>query len=323
MRTIGIFLFLVLPSFFWGEASYHIVCVHIGKSIPSHLELALVQARLFNPNCPIVLLASEKALQDFSSCSGAFLIPLESLPKTPEHEEFRRKLKQKSKLTEGFWSYTIERFLYLYDYMVDCEVNHVFHIENDVLLYEDLGKLLPVFQEYYPGMAATFESESKGIPGFIFINKKESLQKFSALCSYRVFPGMSDMKILALFWKKYQEEIDCLPMIMESYLEDHTAFTSDNLLLRKKKRHSKHIAQFNSIFDGAAIGVFFDGLDPAKVDAPPGYLMKALFNPSDITYQWELDEKGRKVPYAVYGKDRYRINNLHIASKRLERFTSQ
>lgn len=35
-----------------------------------------------------------------------------------------------------------------------------------------------------------------------------------------------------------------------------------------------------------------------------------------------LAEKGRKVPYAIYANKKYRINNLHIHSKRLELFLS-
>lgn len=223
---------------------------------------------------------------------------------------------------EGYLRYTSERFLYLYDYMIAFKAKNVFHIENDVMLYVDLKELFPIFQRFYPGIATTFESEFKCIPGFMFIAQEKSMQKLAAFFAKNASKGLVDMKVLALFWKESQE-IDCLPMIMESYLQEHVPISFNNSLLKKKKRHCNHIEQFGSIFDGAAIGVFFDGLDPTKEDFPPGYLMKTLFDPSLLDYTWVTDEKGRKVPYAIYGDEIYRINNLHIASKRLELFTSQ
>lgn len=69
------------------------------------------------------------------------------------------------------------------------------------------------------------------------------------------------------------------------------------------------------------MGVFLDGLDPEKVIYQPS--CRSFFSPPEIEYKWDLDEKGRRVPLAVYKNEVYFINNLHIASKRLERFTSK
>ena len=316
-------LLVWFPCFLWGNASYCIVCVHIGPRLPSYLEIALDQARLFNPECPIILIANEAALIGFEPRSNVTIIPCESLPLTQEHQEYQKRTKLNDPIREGYRRYTSERFLYLYDYMVAFGTKNIFHIENDVMLYADLGKMLPVFEKFYPGIATTFESEFKCIPGFVFIANEEAMQKLANKFAKKASKAMSDMKLIALFWKNHKEIIDCLPMITERYLLEHTPPSPENRLLRKKQRHCKHIAQFGSIFDGAAIGIFFDGLDPAKGNFPPGYLMKMLFNPSQIDYAWNYDEEGRKVPYAIYENEIYRINNLHIASKRLERFTSQ
>lgn len=325
MRKLCLWLILLLwlPCFLWSEVPYAIVFVHIGKTLPAHLEIALAQARLFNRECPIILIANANALQGFCPSSNTTLVSCESLPLTREHEEFRKRSKLNDQFLEGYWRYTSERFLYLHDYMAAFGAKNIFHIENDVLLYVDLEKLLPVFQAYYPGIATTFESEFKCVPGFVYIANEGAVQKLANSFAQKASKAMTDMKLMAQFWKEHKEDIDCLPMIMESYLLDHIPAGIDNRIWRKKLRHCSNIAQFESIFDGAAIGVFFDGLDPAKGDYHPGYLMKGLFNASWIDYKWEMDENGRKVPYAIYGSEIYRINNLHIASKRLERFTSR
>lgn len=321
--TQWLLLLLCLPCLLWGSVPYSIVCIHIGKTLPSYLEIALAQARLFNPDCPIILIANSNALKGFCSGSSITLVSCESLSVTQEHIEFRKKTKLNDQLSEGYWRYTSERFLYLHDYMAAVGAENVFHIENDVLLYVDLEKLLSVFQQYYPGIATTFESESKCIPGFVYIANEEASRKLAKAFAQKASRAITDMKLMAQFWKEHKEDIDCLPMIMESYILEHTPPSFENRLLKKQLRHCNCIAQFGSIFDGAAIGVFFDGLDPSKGDHPPGYLMKDLFNASYLDYKWSLDENGRKVPFAQYGNEIYRINNLHIASKRLDRFSSK
>ena len=295
---------------------WSIVCVHIGETLPPYLEIALEQARLFNPEASIVLIANAEALESFHSRIDVTAVSCESLPRTQEHEKFLEKMKSAA----GYLRYTSERFLYLYDYMAASGAKDLFHIENDVLLYADLGELLPLFQQYYPGIAATFESPFKCIPGFLFVATPDAMQKLAKHFAAKAPYPMNDMQVIALYWKEHRKEIDCLPMMMERYFLDRMPADVHSRLWEKKQRYSNHIAEFQSIFDGAAIGVFFDGV--AKAGFPPGHLMRALFDPSLITYIWELDAKGRRVPYALYGGEKYRINNLHIASKRLERFLS-
>lgn len=319
MNRFLIFLFLICPYLLWSDTSFCIVFVHIGKQLPPHLEVALTQARTFNPKCPIILIANEDALKDTYIRSDILSISCESLPLTQEHLFFQNKTKLNDQCFGGYQRYTSERFMYLYDFMVFHGIDHVFHIENDVMLYVDLEKLLPIFLKHYHGIATTFESERKGIAGFVFINNASAMQKLAKYFVQTSPKAMNDMMILGAFWKQYKDVIDCLPMIMPSYfISDYQKLGND--LLKRKLQHTKHIAEFESIFDGAAIGVFLDGLNSTTAHFPPGYLMKALFNPSLITYTWKKDEYGRKVPYAQYGNEIYRINNLHIASKRLEGF---
>lgn len=313
-----LFLLFFFSNLLLGATSHCIILVHIGQTLPQGLETALVQARLFNPDCPIVLIANSQALHDFSSSEQITLVPCESLPCTLEHEQFLEQTKFKA----GYMRFTSERFLYLYDYMVAFDVKNVFHIENDVMLYADLGELLPIIQENYMGMATTFESNKRCIPGFVYIPNVDFMQKLAKAFIRQSSKRSSDMNVIGLFWNQHPEEIDCLPMIMNQYLVEQTPVSHENGLLKLMRRHSKHIDAFNSIFDGNAIGVFFDGLHPDKGNFPPGFLMKQLFNASKLSYKWEVDEKGRKVPFAIYGEECFRINNLHIASKRLERFSS-
>ncbi len=322
MKKLYLFLF-ACSSFLEGrENSYSIVYVHIGQTLPSYLKVSLIQTRLFNPEAKLVLIANRTTLNNFDPSLNLTLIPLEDLPKTIEHSTFEKRTKLDTDFEHGYHKYTSERFLVLFDYMVKYHAENVFHIENDVLLYKNLQELLPVFQKYYPAIASTFESEFKCIPGFLFIKNDKSMKQLANYFAIKAHLALSDMKLLALFWKDHEEAIDCLPMIMENYLLEKSPTRFNTNAWKKKQRHCQHIEEFGAIFDGAAIGVYFDGLSPDKGNFPPGHLMKMLFNPSEIDFFWSLDEYSRKIPFARYKEKTYPIVNLHIASKRLENFTS-
>jgi hypothetical protein len=315
MKRKWAFLLFCVFSSLWADP-YEIVFVHIGDSLPPYLEMAISQARLFNEECLITLIASEKALQK-NPCSACIPICYEQLPITPEHREFQKR----TPLREEYMRYTSERFLYLYDYMKACNKKNVFHLENDVLLYVDLKRLLPTFQKHYPGIATTFENSEKCVAGFVFISEALAMQRLAKFFAKKAVFGMADMKVLAQFWKEQKPFIDCLPTVMPQYLVDRALHNLQDGP-KTKMRYSKWIEEFCSLFDGASIGVFLDGLDPAKGKNLPGSLVMGVFDPKDFCYMWKVDEEGRKIPYLVYGDYVYRINNLHIASKRLEKFLS-
>lgn len=310
-----LFLFVACPAFLVADHAYTIIFVHIGSRLPSHLSIAMSQAYLFNPEANIVLIASNEALEGFSQPFAMTCLSCEDLPLTEEHAAFLIKNK-----LDGYARYTSERFFYLHDYMQAYDAHNVFHIENDVLLYVDLGELLPVFQKHYPGIAATFESDVKCIPGFLFIANNGVMKALVQCFMRKITRALWDMTVLAEFRRENKINIDTLPVIMPSYILEHTPPALGQRLLKEQLWFCNYIDEFVSIFDAAAIGIYFDGLQTVKGNYPPGYCISSIFNPSLLTYTWERDDQSRMVPYVLYGGKKYRINNLHIASKRLERF---
>ena len=88
--------------------------------------------------------------------------------------------------------------------------------------------------------------------------------------------------------------------------------------------YCQNINFFKSIFDAAAIGQYLGGGDPRNGTHGPGFINEScIFNPSLLVYEWLEDLEGRKVPFAVYGGEKFRVNNLHIHSKNLWQFTSK
>lgn len=302
---------------------YSIALVHIGDKPPAYLTTAIAQARLFNRECPIYLLVSENAFPVLRSQAEKYnlsLIALENLTKTHEHELFStRTIGQKP-----FNLYTKERFLYLYDFIAQNNLNNVFHIENDNMLYTDLSQLMPHFTYYYKDkIGITFSNDKKGIAGFMYIAHASSLKKLARFFSSPAAKARNDMKLLGFLREAEKWSIMPLPIIMDEYVKWEE--------LKSPKGHTSHEPFlycaysdcFNSIFDANLHGAYLGGTDPHYKNAGPGFLDEyCVVNASRLNYIWERDEQGRNIPFVYYKKKKYRINNLHIHSKKLSNFSS-
>jgi hypothetical protein len=331
MTKIIIQWILYVHVFVWfslsGQDNYSIVFIHIGHSIPEYASVALSQAGLFNPNCPIILVANQKALDNFHpALSGMHYLPVacETLVKTQEHHEFVHKTTLDATYREGFWKYASERFLVLYDLMQHYQLENVFHMEYDNLLYANLEELLPLFKNCYPGIAATFDNDERCIPGFIFFRHPSAIQKLAKYLAEHGEKGLNDMQIIARFKNETNNNvIGHLPIIMEKYVKKVPLISPSGHTVKNPYLFCNNSEPFNSIFDAAALGQFLGGIDPRNGPSVPGFINEScVFNASYLKYAWEFDPRGRKIPYAIWDKKKYRINNLHIHSKRLKDFAS-
>lgn len=320
MRALLIALLMCISTLF---ADYSIVFIHIGNEVPTYADVAISQARLFNPHAKIILLSSENALQRFHSLAereNLQLCSYDTLPKTPIHQEYQDSCTE----TSPFWRYTSERFLYLWDLMDAYSLENVFHLENDNMLYADLEPLLSHFQEHYPGIGATFDNDDRCIPGFVWVANGKVMQDLAAYFTRLASTHMNDMQVIA----RYRNErlapwIDSLPIIMPEYIFSHPLESPHHHITSRPLAYSNQAETFHAIFDAAAMGQFLGGIDPIHANNQPGFINEScLFNPSLLEYQWIVDEQGRSVPHAVFQGHSYKIINLHIHSKRLHEFKS-
>lgn len=322
--------FFFLKTFGSEKTEYSIAFVHIGSSIPKYTITAIRQARLFNPSCEIYLVAGEKYLRslnkdcDFSGVNPIF-VPIESLTLHRDHIKFRVCSKLDQKYREGFWQYTTERFFFLKALIMDLGLENVFHLENDVMLYTNLRQHLEIFQNAYQGIAATFDNETRVIPGFLYIPGAKSISKLTKFLAKRSFKGENDMTSLARFRSVEKSKfIDNLPIIFPAYTTKYPLLSLEGDCTEEPNLFYKNFDKFQSIFDAAAIGQYMGGIDPRNGDFRKGFVNRScLFNPSYLLFEWQLDEMGRKVPFALFEGQKIKINNLHIHSKNLEAFFSE
>lgn len=312
---LKLFTFLLAPIFCF---SHCIVFVHIGQSLPRHLLASVSQARIFNPDCPIYLITNEENVSlSYQLLFNKNVKPIacESLQMSEAHRAFKTQEKHEISMS-GFWIYTSERFLYLDEFVSQYQLEDVFHLESDVMLYEDLGVLLRVLHKNYQGqIAATFEADDRCVPGFMYIPHPKPLQLLAREFIGPASMKNSDMEVLARFKDKYfKGSIDFLPIITPDYFVHHGW---DLVKAKKTSYYSNHLDEFDSIFDGAALGVYLAGWDSRfHEECHPGEIdPHCVFNASLVDIIWGKDEKGRKVPYLQYLGRKWKINNLHITNK--------
>ena len=334
MFTKKIFALVVTSLLFLGSligaatsSGHSIIFVHLGDTIPSYMEIAIKQARLFN-DCPILLVANQKALDEIGSALDKYettTIACESLVKTKEHHTFLTTSKLDKRFRNGFWSYATERFFYLQDLMQQYTLENVVHLENDVMLYVELETIMPTLKKHYPHLGLTLDNDNRCIPGFVYIADSKSMDHLAQHVATAVASGKNDMESLAGYCQKFGLSFaNQLPIIMSSYANMNKLRSPCGFVAKNKQNYSLYEEEFTSIFDAAALGQYLGGIDPRNdPKAKPGFINEScVFNPSLLAYTWKKDEKGRAVPYASYKDSEVRINNLHIHSKNLQAFLS-
>ena len=324
MKFLRLFFF---PLFLFSAPP--IVFVQLGPRLPDYLSISISQARLFNPDSPIYLIGHRNALRTLSrpflTSSKIILISAESLEKDPVHQQFLKRSKLDRTYREGFWTYTTERFFFLYDFLKKTNLTDVFHLESDVMLYTNLESILGASQAHYPNMVAVpSDSDARCIASIMYIANAEPLRALTQFIVDRIHLLDNDMHFLAHFRHNFfQIYIDHFPIIMPQYAAEHPLVSRYGDTTATPERYTCYFDDFKSIFDAAAIGQYLGGIDPRNGTSKPGFINETtLFNVSDFEYEWIRDEKNRLVPYLIYKGQKIKINNLHIHAKNLDQFKS-
>ncbi len=326
LNILVVLLFLNVKSNSHDALDTSIVFIHIGNSLPTYLANALEQARLFNPQIPIVLLANQKAIEQSSLniTKPVYIISIESLEISKEHEFFIKNHRLNEKFREGFWRYAFERFYCLYDFMKQYNASHVFHLEYDNMLYMDGLEAIPVFESHYDNcIGATFDNDQRCIAGFIYIPNKKIMKQLVAFMNQHLGKAYNDMQMLGYFKRLNPEKMHNLPIIPAEYATDYELISPKGHKVKTKEVYYQNSDEFGGIFDAAALGQYLGGIDPRNGPSKPGFINEScIFNPSQFSYIWIKDEQNRKVPFIQYKENLYHIFNLHIHSKQLHLFSS-
>lgn len=197
----------------------------------------------------------------------------------------------------GFWNNTSKRLFLVYEYMKLTNLEDVIHLENDVLLYSNMK------YKFEEKIYITMDSKKRCIPGIIYIPK---YNLFTKLIQNYDFTN-NDMINLALFYNNNKEIVKTFPIIDDSI---------GNCM------YNENFQEFDSIFDGAAIGQYLGGVDPRNIPGDSTGFINETCEIKYDKYKFKWIKKGNYYfPFIEINDKLIAINNLHIHSKKLVNFT--
>ena len=151
----------------------------------------------------------------------------------------------------------------------------------------------------------------------------QAFRKLAHFFASQASTGKNDMTLLGQL-RTVEKNVIPLPIIMEEYVSSEKLKSPLGHRTTNPAIYCNNATFFNSLFDANLHGAYLGGVSPAYKIAGPGFLDEyCVINASKIQYIWEKDAQGRKVPFAHYKNRKYRLNNLHIHSKKLNEFRSE
>lgn len=338
------------PVHFASHIRPNIVYIHLGPSLPNYLNISIAQTRLFNPDANIFILANSSAFnlkkRELSPYNVTLVDALALVP-----SDLRTRFNNVSNLDRsdlsGFWFFTTARFFFLSEMMASMQLTNVIHMECDIMVYCQFSKLIGAFVSNYQTLGATFDSDSRVIPGFVWVRNHTALDSYlSYLVETPDQHGKNDMVTMANFrlHPGNSHKIKPLPIMPPKYVELHkgvvTAF--NGAVGANANEYVSHFDEFgNSIFDAAALGQYLGGIDPRNDfgNIHLGFVNEgSILNPSKLWFQWITDDHGRLILVATernienskesirrnrrQKSSMFRINTLHCHSKDLMKFYS-
>jgi hypothetical protein len=219
-------------------------------------------------------------------------------------EHFKNNLQLDKIFRNGFWHHCSMRFAYIYEYMKQYNITEIIHIENDVMIYDNLDNLKDKFNKNK--IYLLFDNIDRVIPGIMYINNHINLKNI--LDNYDM--NKCDMENFGKYFNT-------------SFVEPFPIISIDNEETYFNKHFNKHFNIFNSIFDGAAIGQYLGGIDKRNdINANIGYVNnECIIKFNNYKFYW-IQINNLWNPYIEINNKLVKINNLHIHCKLLENFLS-
>lgn len=238
--------------------SSNLVYVHIGTTLPFYIFDSIYQTLLTNNySTKIYVILSNILITEFNEGIKNFninlytksdlnylniinVIPASVLEDTVSFKKYIQHIEnvnnEMKSFRDSFWISTTSRFFYMYSFQELFKIKSFFHIESDIMLYENLNKIEKKFCESSK-MSFVQDSNTRVIASIIYINNQEN---FKTLIDYILIqdPSLNDMNLLGKFViePEFQKLIKLFP---------DTCATANDL-----------------IFDGAALGQYLGGIDP-------------------------------------------------------------
>lgn len=300
---------------------FNLIYFHYGE-IPEYIYDNIFQVCLININLNIYIIIKEEHFSkmsktlnklNFKNKNNITLISIEKIESELENNINFNKLSKIFDLfnigfRDGFWKYTLFRFIYINEFIKLTNIKNIFHIENDVMMYESFNKI--------------YEINSLD---------KSSLNKLWVVqdSNIRVIPSL-------LFFQNSIVLNEFIEYIYSTYNNQSNIFLNDMDLLGKYPNKLKHFLlnnenESNYIYDGACLGQYIAGIDLRNslftevdfVNPTKNFINETSdFKPNNAKFKF-VNEKNLYKPKMYINNKTYNIVNLHIHSKDLYKYSSK
>lgn len=266
----------------------NLVLIHVGTNLPEYIYDCIYQCLLINHyTCKVYIILDDLLINDFQTKLSKFdfnlymktdfyynniiqIIPLSLLER--EHDEnfenyktiINNKYQNLSHFRDGFWISTTSRFYYISQLMKLFQLSNVFHIENDIMMYESFSNLYKYINDEFnlenvDKICMIKDSPNRVIPSLLFfpnIYLITQLTYFMTNTFKNSEQFINDMNLLGTFPYQLNLPIDITTNIKDSYTS-------------------------KMIFDGAALGQYLGGID-----------FKNIPNSNDLFVQFNNPTRG-------------------------------
>jgi hypothetical protein len=274
-----------------------IIYVHLGNAFfPNYLNDSIHQARLWNPINPVHVIIDKKYFENFND-KTITLVDIDKVPMTKISEDFNKITKLNTSFRDGFWRFSTERLIVLYNYLFENKIQKSLHLENDNMLYTSLLDIMDYFYDHTPMYCATMYN-AEVLFNFFIINNLEAFEKLAHYFTYNNPHNKTEMPLGYDFITTYPSLLKTLP--------------------------GKPEESATSIFDAAPFGQYLAGIDPRNGDSSPGFCnSNATFNTSHYYYRWVKSNNLYYIETTIKTDINWKkINVLHIHSKMLNTMSS-
>lgn len=293
-----------------------LIMFHSGNDLPDFLEDNFKQIRLFNSEIKIYFLTDKKLLINT-------IFDKYSVVALDKDDFYSNKIREFESFfnygSNNFWTLAATRLIYIENFMRSYNIENAYHFENDVLLYYNLEENHGKLDRFYKNIAITTGGPDKSMTGFMFIKNYLSL---SLMTDFFI----NTLKIYGILGtiRRYGMDMVHEMSLMKFYgIEKGNEYIA-NLPILPFGEFSEHYLDFNSIFDPATWGQFVGGTRTEGPGAKPQdhYIGIQLKKNPTWNVIW-IEENGLKIPYFNNEDDLFKINNLHIHSKNLNKYLSK
>ena len=279
----------ILPPTIWVEC---------GRNIPRYAKQNSLLMKTLHPQINQIMVTDYVRKQDIASFPF-FVHRITEEGKSEETLKFEAIKKKFPHKQEYFWMGTTARFFYLYDFMINSNIDKILHLETDCILFSVNG-LLELASSDAEFLAYPMQNENLGCASYFFVNSREILKDF--------------LNFILEHWNKDDET--------DMTLLGKFAISSK---VQKLSTWPDVVDGAKVFFDAGTIGPYYLGSDArnfrlpfsrrGRIDSSSGSIMSQI---EKRNYDWSIEKTSSGISIElIYQQESYELQNIHIHSKRV------